>query len=193
MAVSISLMYKAKQIKFPITRFLCVSMKMHREKTNVTDVSAWHFCWQEVFSLFLTPRLLAAEHHCQQQGQPLGQKRQQYLEMYKKLLFDCHLFSFFKKHHRSQFSLLLFISYSQCQWPSSLMTVFAFGQILENVTVFFLKQLKAHGQMMVLQDRRIIVHQGKFRVLKERQEVEGQQSHLCYVHLIFHILRYLGF
>lgn len=46
-----------------------------------------------------------------------------------------------------------------------------FGQILENVTVFFLKQLKAHGQMMVLQDRRIVVHQGKFRILKERREI----------------------
>ena len=67
------------------------------------------------FFIILNSRLLAAEHHCQQQGQPLGQKGQQYLEMYKKVLFDCHLFLFKKKHHRSQFSLLLFISYLQCQ------------------------------------------------------------------------------
>ena len=108
-------MYKAEQIKFLITRDFPMSHEKCIEKRRMSWMFLHGTSADRGFFIILNSRLLAAEHHCQQQGQPLGQKGQQYLEMYKKLLFDCHLFLFLRKHHRSQFSFLLFISYSQCQ------------------------------------------------------------------------------
>ena len=35
------------------------------------------------------------------------------------------------------------------------------GEVLEDVTVVLLQQLEAHGQVMVLQDRRVVVHQSQ--------------------------------
>lgn len=38
------------------------------------------------------------------------------------------------------------------------------GEVLEDVTVFLVQKLEAHGEMMVLQDGLIVVHEGQLRV-----------------------------
>lgn len=38
------------------------------------------------------------------------------------------------------------------------------AEVLKDVTVVLVKELEAHGQVMVLQNRLVVVHQGQFRV-----------------------------
>lgn len=37
-----------------------------------------------------------------------------------------------------------------------------FGEVLEDVTVLLMEQLKPHSQVVVLQNRLIVIHQGQF-------------------------------
>lgn len=39
-----------------------------------------------------------------------------------------------------------------------------FAKVLKDVTVVFLQKLKAHSQVVILQHRRVIVHQGQLGV-----------------------------
>ena len=37
-------------------------------------------------------------------------------------------------------------------------------QVLEDVAVLLVQQLEAHGQVVVLQDRLVVIHEGQLRV-----------------------------
>ena len=59
------------------------------------------------------------------------------------------------------------------------------AEILEDVTVFLLQQLEAYGQVVVLQHRLIVVHQGQLRVWGEAGGEEvGQRLPDTIFHLI---------
>lgn len=50
------------------------------------------------------------------------------------------------------------------------------GQVLEDVTVLFLQQFKTYSQVMILQHRRIIVHEGQLRVWEKRLRVRRKEE-----------------
>ena len=85
-------MYKAEQIKLLITRDFPESQDKRIQKRRMSRMSLHGTSAERGFFIILHSRLSAAQHHCQQQGLPLAQKGQQYLQMYKKLLLDRHLF-----------------------------------------------------------------------------------------------------
>jgi len=63
-------------------------------------------------------------------------------------------------HHINERSIMCTTHHIDDQFPQALSLPLA--QVLEDVTVLLVQQLEAHGQVMVLQHRLIVVHQRKF-------------------------------